>query len=123
MEHQHHKTTTEIKHAGPEINKHMQHDHNPPMGHTGHNHHAMMIDDFKKRFWISLVLTVPVLLLSEMIQHWLRFELKFPGDKYVLMILSSFIFFYGGWPFLKGFVDELKTKSPGMMTLIALAIA
>jgi Cu2+-exporting ATPase len=57
-----------------------------------------------------------------MIQHWLGFEIKFPGDKYLLLILSSFIFFYGGWPFLKGFVDEIKSKSPGMMTLIALAI-
>src|SRR6187401_2677425 len=93
-----------------------------PMGHQGHDHHAMMINDFKKRFWISLVLTVPILLLSEMIQHWLGFEIKFPGDKYVLLSLSSFTFFYGGWPFLKGFVDEIKSKSPGMMTLIALAI-
>jgi Cu2+-exporting ATPase len=57
-----------------------------------------------------------------MIQHWLKFEIKFPGDKYVLLILSSFIFFYGGWPFLRGLTDELKAKSPGMMTLIALAI-
>src|SRR6187549_3603622 len=101
---------------------HSHHDMNPPMGHEGHDHHAMMINDFKKRFWVSLILTVPILLLSEMIQHWLRFEIKFPGDKYVLLILSSFIFFYGGWPFLKGLIDELKSKSPGMMTLIALAI-
>lgn len=125
MDHSHHhhqnteaapvkKQTTAISHA--------HHDMNPPMGHEGHDHHAMMIDDFKKRFWISLILTVPILLLSEMIQHWLRFEIKFPGDKYVLLILSSFIFFYGGWPFLKGFIDEIKSKSPGMMTLIALAI-
>lgn len=101
---------------------HVHHDMNPPMGHEGHDHHAMMIDDFKKRFWVSLILTVPVLLLSEMIQHWLGFEIKFRGDKYVLLILSSFIFFYGGWPFLKGFIDEIKARSPGMMTLIALAI-
>jgi len=93
-----------------------------PMGSQGHDHHAMMINDFKKRFWISLVLTVPILLLSEMIQHWLGFEIKFLLDKYVLLILSSFIFFYGGWPFLKGIVEELEAKSPGMMTLIALAI-
>ncbi len=101
---------------------HGHHDMNPPMGHEGHDHHAMMIHDFKKRFWISLILTVPILLLSEMIQHWLEFEIKFPGDKYVLLILSSFIFFYGGRPFLKGVIDELKAKSPGMMTLIGLAI-
>ena len=73
----------------------------------GHDHHAMMIGDFKKRFWISLIITVPILLLSEMIQHWLKFEIKFAGDKYVLLAFSSFIFFYGGWPFLKGFVDEI----------------
>lgn len=101
---------------------HGHHEMNPPMGHEGHDHHAMMINDFKNRFWISLILTVPILLLSEMIQHWLEFEIKFPGDKYVLLILSSFIFFYGGRPFLKGMIDELKAKSPGMMTLIGLAI-
>jgi len=101
---------------------HQHGDANPAMGHASHDHHAMMIDDFKKRFLVSLGLTIPVLLLSEMIQHWLRFEIKFAGDKYVLLALSSFIFFYGGWPFLKGLIDELKQKSPGMMTLIALAI-
>lgn len=101
---------------------HSHHDMNPPMGHEDHDHHAMMINDFKKRFWISLILTVPILLLSEMIQHWLGFEIKFAGDKNVLLILSSFIFFYGGLPFLKGFIDEVKARSPGMMTLIALAI-
>jgi Cu2+-exporting ATPase len=118
--HEHHYATQEnkIQHSS-----HAHHDMNPPMGHEGHNHHAMMIDDFKKRFWISLSLTIPVLLLSEMIQHWLNFSIKFPGDKYLLLTLSSFIFFYGGWPFLKGFIDEIKAKSPGMMTLIALAIS
>jgi len=120
----HHHTTTEaaaIKKQQPSVH-HSHQDMNPPMGHEGHDHHAMMINDFKKRFWISLILTVPILLLSEMIQHWLAFEIKFPGDKYVLLSLSSFTFFYGGWPFLKGFVDEIKSRSPGMMTLIALAI-
>ncbi len=95
---------------------------NAAHGHEGHDHHAMMINDFKKRFWISLIITVPVLLLSEMIQHWLGFEIRFPGSQYILLILSSFIFIYGGWPFLKGMTEELKAKSPGMMTLIALAI-
>jgi P-type Cu2+ transporter len=103
-------------------NIHEHHDMSPTIGHEGHDHHAMMINDFKKRFWISLILAVPVLLLSEMIQHWLKFGITFTGDKYVLLILSSFIFFYGGWPFLKGLLDELKAKSLGMMTLIALAI-
>jgi len=124
MEHNHHHSP-----EAPLIKKqqaavhHAHHEMNPSHGHEGHDHHAMMIDDFKKRFWISLILTVPVLLLSEMIQHWLGFEIKFAGDKYVLFALSTFIFLYGGWPFLKGLVDELKKKSPGMMTLIALAIS
>ncbi|WP_268034877.1 copper-translocating P-type ATPase [Algoriphagus sp. PAP.12] len=90
--------------------------------HGHHDHHAMMIDDFKKRFWISLVLTVPILALSHMIQQLLGFELTFFGDQYVLFGLSSIVFFYGGWPFLKGLWDELKDKNPGMMTLIAVAI-
>ena len=83
----------------------------------------MMVDDFKKRFWISLALTVPILLLSEMIQHWLGFRIHFPGDKYLLLALSSLLFFYCGWPFLKGFVRELQARSPGMMSLIGLAIS
>jgi P-type Cu2+ transporter len=90
--------------------------------HGHHDHHAMMIEDFKKRFWISLVLTVPILALSHMIQQLLGFELTFFGDQYVLFGLSTIVFFYGGWPFLKGLWDELKDKNPGMMTLIAVAI-
>ena len=57
---------------------HEHHDISPSMGDEGHDHHAVMIGDFKKRFWISLILTIPVLLLSEMIQHWLAFEINFP---------------------------------------------
>jgi len=83
-----------------------------------------MVADFKKRFWISLIATVPILGLSPMIQEFLGFKeiLRFPGDSYVLFIFSSFVFFYGGHPFLKGIVSELKASKPGMMTLIALAI-
>lgn len=96
--------------------------HKPEHGMAGHDHHGMMMDDFKKRFYISLALTVPVLLLSEMIQHIFRFHFTFPYSQYVLFILSSIIFFYGGLPFLKGLVSELKNRKPGMMTLIAIAI-
>jgi Cu2+-exporting ATPase len=94
-----------------------------PQGHHG-SHHAMMVADFRRRFWISLVISVPILLLSPLIQQFLGIEglIKFPGDSYVLFILSSIVFLYGGYPFLKGIIDELKSKSPGMMTLIALAI-
>lgn len=104
---------------------HMHHQHgveNPPMGHQGHDHHAMMIGDFKKRFYVVLVLTIPIMLLSEMIQHWLNIHISFPGSRYVLLVLSSVVFFYGGWPFLKGLVQEAKAKNPGMMFLIGFAI-
>lgn len=90
--------------------------------HSHHNHHAMMIEDFKKRFWVSLLLTIPILCLSPLIQTWLGVNWGFGGDSYVLFVLSSIVFFYGGFPFLKGFVTELRGKSPGMMTLIAIAI-
>jgi Cu2+-exporting ATPase len=84
-----------------------------------------MVADFRKRFWISLVVTIPILGLSPVIQRFLGLEeaLRFPGDGYGLFVLSTFIFLYGGRPFLKGFVAELKAGTPGMMTLIALAIA
>ncbi len=92
-------------------------------GHMHHDHHAMMIDDFKRRFWISLVVTIPILIFSPMIQHFFGYELLLPGNQYFLFVLSSFVYFWGGWPFLKGFFDEVKAKGPGMMTLIALAIS
>ncbi|MFZ2053427.1 MAG: copper-translocating P-type ATPase, partial [Candidatus Aminicenantales bacterium] len=83
-----------------------------------------MVADFRRRFWISMAISAPVLLLSPMIQRFLELRgvLRFPGDLYVLFFLSSFVFLYGGYPFLKGIVDELKKGNPGMMTLIALAI-
>ncbi len=89
--------------------------------HSTH-HHQMMIKDFKRRFWISLGLTAPVLLLSPMIQDIIGYEIKFNFDTYVLFILSAIVYFYGGWPFLTGIVNELKKRQPGMMTLIAVAI-
>ena len=92
----------------------------------GHvSHHAHMVADFRKRFWISLALTAPILLLSPAIQDFLgiRDAVAFSGDIYVLFALSTIVFFYGGWPFLKGIYDELKERQPGMMTLIALAIS
>ena len=92
------------------------------MGHAGHDHHAMMIADFRKRFCIVLVLTVPIMLLSETIQYWLKIHIQFPGSNYLILLLSSIVFFYGGWPFLTGWWQEMKTWKPGMMTLIGFAI-
>jgi Cu2+-exporting ATPase len=83
-----------------------------------------MVADFRRRFWISLVLSIPILALAPLIQDLLGLEeiLRFPGDSYVQFAIASVVFFYGGWPFLKGLVGELRGKEPGMMTLIGLAI-
>ena len=91
--------------------------------HNHHDHHRMMMIDFKKRFIVSAIVTIPILILSPLIQGLLGFSITFSGDKYLLFALSSFIFFWGGLPFLKGIFSELKQKRPGMMTLIALAIS
>jgi Cu2+-exporting ATPase len=111
----------------PKHHPHQEHakheDHDMHGGHGGHgDHHRMMIQDFKRRFWISLVLSIPVILLSPMFQHILSFTLDVPYAGYIAFGLSSIIYFYGGWPFLKGLVEEVKKGSPGMMTLIGVAI-
>jgi Cu2+-exporting ATPase len=105
----------------------MKHDMHAGHDHAEHDrqgHHAHMVADFRRRFWISVILTVPILLLSPLVQELLGIEdiIAFTGDAYVLWGLSTIVFFYGGLPFLKGLWDELKAKNPGMMTLIALAI-
>lgn len=83
-----------------------------------------MIADFRRRFWVSVLLTVPILLLSPLIQSFLGLTevLGFAGDEYALLALSTAVFLYGGWPFLTGLLSELRAGAPGMMTLIALAI-
>jgi Cu2+-exporting ATPase len=100
----------------------MQHGHDPHHGMSEHDHHAMMIADFKKRFYVVLVLTVPIMLLSMQIQQWLHVDFSFTGSPYVLFALASVVFVYGGWPFLTGLLDEVKSKNPGMMFLIGFAI-
>jgi P-type Cu2+ transporter len=89
-----------------------------------HDHHAHMVEDFRKRFWITLAITIPILILSPMIQELLglREWLRFSGDGYVVFTLATIVYFYGGWPFLKGLYDEVKQRIPGMMTLVAVAI-
>lgn len=111
-EHNHRPSHNDMNHK-----EHEDHDH--------HDHHAQMAQDFIKRFWISLALSIPIITLSPMIQGFLRLRdaLSFSGDLYVSFVLSSIVFFYGGWPFLSGLVEELKKKQPGMMTLIAIAIS
>lgn len=124
----------ESKHTHSQIQKTEMHDHSKmdhlkmdhgsvPMGMAGHDHHKMMIEDFKKRFWVSLILTIPILVLSPMIQMFFGYQLLLPGNAYILFALSSIVYFWGGLPFLKGFYQEVKSKGPGMMTLIAMAIS
>ncbi len=91
--------------------------------HGDHSSHSSGIADFRRRFFVVLALTIPIMLLSHMIQEWIGINLKFPGDGLVLLGLSSIVFFYGGWPFLKGLVGEIRVKNPGMMTLIGFAIS
>jgi len=95
---------------------------NPPMGMEGHDHHQMMIADFRRRFYVVLALTVPIILLSPMIQGFLGVHWPFSGARYVLFSFSTAVYFYGGWPFLNGLADEVKARTPGMMFLIGFAI-
>src|SRR5213078_3111993 len=118
--HQHHQdppppVAAHAHHAGPKTSA-------PHLGHAGH---ASMVDDFRRRFWISLALTLLVLATSEMLQHLLglRAALRFPGDRYVGFASASAVYFYGGWPFLTGLIAELRKRLPGMMTLVGLAIS
>ena len=135
MEHQHHTENGHVQEHEHD-KKHHNHQHhshgdnnqgesgdNHTHGHAGHDHHRMMIEDFKRRFWISLFFTLPVLVLSPMIQGFFGFEWIFNENTYVLFVLSSVIYFYGGWPFLKGMKDEITGGNPGMMTLIGVAIS
>ncbi len=103
-----------------------QHDHghpSEPKPKEHHDHHAMMVNDFRRRFFVSLILMIPILILSPMIQMFLNVDWRFAGDTYILFALSTILFVYGGKPFLQGAKDELSKKSPGMMTLIAFAIS
>lgn len=124
----HHHDHHHHDHRSAETDGGHSHSHQAHAGHGSHDHsshHAQMVADFRRRFWVSMVLTVPVVLLSDMLQKLFGVAgiLTFPGDGYVQFAFSTAIFFYGGWPFLKGLWDELREKTPGMMTLIAVAIA
>jgi Cu2+-exporting ATPase len=109
------------------INQHLENhspiDHQANHVESGHDKHkGHNVSDLWKRFIVCSIVTIPVLALSHMMQQWIGFKLAFAGDKYVLAILSTYIFIYGGYPFLKGLYDEVKAKAIGMMTLIGVAI-
>lgn len=118
-EHNHHgdEHHDHEKHHGSHAEDHSNH------GHAGHDHHGDMVLEFRNKFFIILIFTIPIMLLSPMIQNFMGVDWGFTGDIYILAALSTFVYFYGGWPFIKGAVDELKNREPGMMTLIAMAIS
>src|SRR4051794_37224857 len=91
-----------------------QHSHTT---HTGHH-----VQQFQRRFWRSLLLTIPVVVTSDMVMDWFGYQLEFAGIKWVGPVFGSVIFFWGGWPFLSGARRELRDRRPGMMLLIAMAI-
>ncbi|MDW4278342.1 heavy metal translocating P-type ATPase [Staphylococcus saprophyticus] len=94
---------------------HASHDH-----HSGHAHHH---GNFKVKFFVSLIFAIPIILLSPLMGVNLPFQFTFPGSEWVVLILSTILFFYGGKPFLSGGKDEIATKKPGMMTLVTLGIS
>ena len=98
----------------------MDHQEHNKQEKSGHAHH---IEEFKKKFLICLILTIPILTLSEMIQNWFSFSLTIPFQKEAVFILSSIIYVYGGLPFIRGMYKELQNHQPGMMTLIGMAIS
>ena len=95
-------------------------------GHSSHKAgHAGMVDDYRRRFWLALALTIPVLVLSPMVRDFVGQGMArlLAGEEWIALSLSSVIYFWAGWPFLKGAGPEIRAGRPGMMTLVALAIS
>lgn len=118
MEHNHHNHE-KMNHSSPMAE--MKHNHDQEEGYNKHAGHS--IENFKRKFYVSLALTLPILFLSPFIQDLLNISFRFPNDQIILLLISSFVFFFGGSPFLVGAVGEIKHKALGMMTLISLAIS
>ncbi|HWM73646.1 MAG TPA: heavy metal translocating P-type ATPase [Nocardioides sp.] len=92
-------------------------------GHRGHDkHEGHDPEAFRRKFWLSLALTIPIILTSHMVMDWFGYSLDFPGMNLVGPLLGSVVFWYGGWPFLVGGVGEVRDRTPGMMLLISMAI-
>ena len=112
--HEHDIAPVTAKHHGA----HVTHD-----GHGGHDKHAGHDPEmFRRRFWVSLLLTIPLVVTSEMVMDWFGYELDFAGMSWLGPLLGSIVFWWGGWPFLAGGVAELRDRQPGMMLLISMAI-
>ncbi|MGX7199384.1 heavy metal translocating P-type ATPase [Enterococcus nangangensis] len=117
MKHDHHEMSG-MDHSHHDMSQ-MNHDHQEMSGMD----HSMHMGNFKQKFWLSLVLAIPIILLSPMMGIELPFQFSFPGSEWVVLVLGTVLFFYGGAPFLKGAKMELQMKSPAMMTLIAMGIS
>ena len=92
---------------------HAQGEHAGHMAHGGHGDHAGHADVFRTRFWVSLILSIPVVLFSPMVQDWLGYSLpSFPGDNLIAPVLGTFVFIYGGRVFLEGGWSEIKARQP-----------
>jgi Cu2+-exporting ATPase len=112
----HDKHADRMEHAGHE-------DHRAGPGHSGHDKHAgHSTEMFKNRFWLSLLLTIPIVATSDSIMEWFGYTLDFPGFDWVAPVLGTAVFLYGGTPFLVGAVREVRDRQPGMMLLIGMAI-
>lgn len=99
------------------------HEHSGHDDHAGHDKHAGHDPEmFRRRFWISLILTVPLVVTSHMVMDWFGYTLDFPGIEWVGPVLGSIVFLWAGWPFLQGGVREIRDRQPGMMLLISMAI-
>ncbi|MEV6694417.1 heavy metal translocating P-type ATPase [Micromonospora sp. NPDC051196] len=111
--------------SGDEHGEHGEHGkHGGHAEHGGHDKHAGHDPEaFRRKFWLSLVLTVPIVVTSHMVMDWFGYELDFPGIGLVGPVLGTVVFAYGGWPFLQGAVREVRDRAPGMMLLIAMAIS
>lgn len=111
-----HKHQNHMNHSNQmHHDNHASHHH-----HSGHAHHH---GNFKVKFFVSLIFAIPIILLSPLMGVNLPFQFTFPGSEWVVLILSTILFFYGGKPFLSGGKDEIATKKPGMMTLVTLGIS
>lgn len=127
-EHENHSHPDYSEHEGNDHHVHMNHEghdhggHEGHEGHSHHDHHAHMADDMMKRFWVVLVVSIPIAMLSPMLMEIFNYSFDFTGKSIVEFVLATIVFFYGGKPFIEGAVDELKDKQPSMMSLITLGI-
>lgn len=122
MDHSKHEGREHSKHEEMDHSKHKGMDHSKGGGHR--DHHAMMELDFRKRFFVSILITGPILLMSPTIQQWFNFTVpQFPGYNYILFGLATIIAIYGGWPFYKGAYESLQKGVLGMMVLVSLAVS